>query len=73
MAINAQRWFMRKEEYEVRKALPDSPFRKFDVKCLRCRSYKLTLTAHYDEESGEPFVLLSCTCCRQQEKLPVKF
>jgi hypothetical protein len=50
----------------------DSPFRCFDVKCLKCACYKLTITAHYDEQSGETFLVLFCTRCRQQEKLNVK-
>jgi hypothetical protein len=53
MPINSQRWFVRKEDYEPRKANSDSPFRRFDVKCLKCSCYKLTLTAHFDEQSGE--------------------
>jgi len=72
MPINSQRWFMRKEDYELRQANPDSPFRSFDVKCLKCGCYKLTLTAHYDEQTGESFLLFFCTRCRRQEQIPIK-
>ena len=71
MAINSQRWFMRKEEYAPRQAQSDSPFHCFDMKCLKCGSYKLTITAHHDPESGETFILFLCTSCRQMEKLSI--
>jgi hypothetical protein len=64
---------MRKEEYAPRQAQPDSPFRRFDMKCLKCDSYKLTVTAHHDPDSGETFVLFFCKTCRQQEKIAVTF
>jgi len=69
MPINSQRYFMRKEDYEPQKANPDSRFRCFDVKCLKCGCYKLTVTAHYDEESGGAFVVLACGRCGQKEKI----
>jgi hypothetical protein len=47
---------MRKKDYEPRKVNPDSPFRCFNVKCLKCDCYKMTVTAHYDEQSGESFI-----------------
>ena len=46
MPINSQRYFMYKENYELRKANPNNRFRCFDVKCA---CYKLTLTARFDE------------------------
>jgi hypothetical protein len=73
MPINSQRWFMRKEEYAQRRAQPDSPFRQFDMKCLKCGSYKMTITVHHDPESGDTFVQFLCTSCRQQEKIAVSF
>jgi hypothetical protein len=73
MPINSQRWFMRKEEYAPRRAQPDSPFLCFDVKCLKCGSYKMTITAHHDPESGDTLVRFFCTSCRQQEKIAVNF
>jgi hypothetical protein len=72
MPINSQRWFQRKEDYEPRQANADSPFRRFDVKCLKCSSYKLTLTAHLDEQSGETILVLFCSRCREREKVNVK-
>lgn len=64
---------MRKEEYASRRAQPDSPFRCFDVKCLKCGSYKLMITGHHDAESGETFIVFLCTSCRQREKIAVDF
>jgi hypothetical protein len=52
MPINSQRWFMRKEEYKMPKPHPDSRFKYFTVRCRKCGSFKLTLTVHYDEETG---------------------
>ena len=72
MPINAQRWFMRKEEYEPRKPCPDSPFRCFDVKCLKCGCYKLAVTAYHDGQSGETFLVLQCGRCRQSERLKIR-
>jgi hypothetical protein len=34
--MNAARYFMQREDYQPRQTLSDSPFRQFDVKCLRC-------------------------------------
>jgi hypothetical protein len=69
MPINSQRWFQRKEEYAPRQAQPDSPCRCFDVKCLKCGCYKLTVTTHYDEPSGETLVVLFCTCLQGAGKI----
>jgi hypothetical protein len=63
---------MRKEDYAPRRTPKESPFRCFEVKCLKCDRYKMTVTAHYDEQSGEPFIVFFCTRCRQQEKIDVK-
>jgi hypothetical protein len=70
--MNAQRWFQRKEDYAPRQTPAGSPFRQFDVTCLKCGSYDLRLAAQMDEESGEMIVVLVCKKCRQQEILPVR-
>ena len=72
MPINSQRYFMRKEDYEPRKTPLDSPFRYFVVKCLQCDCVKLTVTAQYDEETGEMFMALQCGRCGQQERVAIK-
>ena len=64
---------MRKEEYEMPKPHPDCLLKYFTVRCRKCGSFKLTLTAHYDEESGESFILFFCGSCRQREEFKVKF
>ena len=53
---------MRKEDYEPRRTPPESQFRSFRVSCNKCNSFKLTVTAHYDDQSR----------CRQQEKLVIR-
>jgi transcription elongation factor Elf1 len=72
MPINSQCWFLRKEEYEMPKPHPDCLLKSFTVRCRKCGSFKLTLTAHYDEQNGESSLLLSCHSCRQQEKCKVR-
>src|ERR1017187_9983152 len=51
--MNAQRWFQRKQDYAPRQTPADSPFRKFDMKCLACGSCQLRLGAQMDEEARE--------------------
>jgi hypothetical protein len=70
--MNAQRWFQRKEDYQPRQSPAGSPFRQFDVTCLKCGSYDLRLTAQMDEEAGAMAVVLVCNKCRQREILPVR-
>jgi len=70
--MNAARYFMRREDYQPRQTLRESPFRKFDVKCLRCGSYQLRLVAQMDEEAGETALVLVCKKCRQQEILTMR-
>ena len=71
MPINSQRYFMRKEDYEMPKPHPDCLFKLFEIKCLSCGSFKLTLAAHYDD--GDSFIMLRCKSCRQQETFNIKF
>lgn len=65
--MNAARYFMRREDYQPRKTPSDSPFRNFDVTCLRCGSYQLRLVAQLDEESGEMSVVMVCKNCPNRE------
>jgi len=51
--MNSARYFMRREDYQERTTPSDSPFRKFDVTCLKCRSYQLRVITSYDEDSSE--------------------
>ena len=66
--MNSARYFMRREDYQEPTTPPDSPFRKFIVFCLKCRSHQLRVVSSYDEESGEMRVMLVCTKCRQTEE-----
>ncbi len=70
--MNAARWFQRREDYQPPQTPPDSPFRQFDVNCLRCSSYRLRLVSEFDEESGRLSVVLFCTRCRNREALPIR-
>ena len=70
--MNAARCFIRRDDYQARQTPRESPFRQFDVKCLKCGSYQLRVVSQLDEEAGELAVLLVCNKCRQREILPVR-
>ena len=69
--MNSARYFIRREDDEPPRTPPDSPFRRFTVKCLKCGSYRLSLASEFDDEAGELRVTLSCSRCRQSEILTV--
>jgi NMD protein affecting ribosome stability and mRNA decay len=71
-AMNAARYFMRREDYQPPQTLRESPFRRFTVRCLKCGSYRLQLKWQYEEQSGELSLVLFCSRCREQEILPLK-
>jgi hypothetical protein len=70
--MNAARYFMRREDYQPCQTPSESPFHYFDVKRLKCDCYKMTVTAHYDEQTGESFIMFFCSRCRQHEKIPIR-
>ena len=70
--MNSARYFIRREDDEPPRTPPESPFRRFDVKCLKCGSYRLALTSGFDETTGEQRLLLTCSRCRQSEILKVR-
>jgi hypothetical protein len=49
-----------------------SPFRQFDVTCLKCGTYDLRLAAQMDEKAGEMALVLVYNKCRQREILSVR-
>jgi len=63
---------MRREDYQPRRTHPDSPFRHFVVKCLQCDSLRISVTMHYDEVSGDKYVLFLCRKCGEKEKMVVR-
>lgn len=72
MRMNSARYFIRREDDEPPRPPPESPFRRFDVKCLKCGSYRLALTSGFDETTGEQRLLLTCSKCRQCEILKLR-
>lgn len=70
--MNAARWFQRREDYQPPRTPSDSPFRQFDVKCLKCSSYRLRLLSEFDEASGQMLLVFFCTRCRNREALPIR-
>ena len=69
--MNSARYFIRREDDEPPRTPTESPFRRFDVKCLKCGSYRLALNSGFDETTGEQSLLLTCSRCRQCEVLKV--
>ena len=61
---------MRREDYQPRQTPRDSPFRKFEVRCIRCGSVKIKIIGQHDEDGGEMKVFLVCLC-GQREEMPV--
>jgi len=70
--MNAARYFIRRADDEPPRTPPESPFRLFDVKCLKCSSYRLCLTSDFDDEAGVLRLTLTCSRCRQCEVLKVR-
>jgi len=70
--MNAARWFQRREDYQPPQTPDASPFRQFDVKCLKCSSYRLRLISEFDEQSGGLSLVLFCTRCRNREVLSIR-
>jgi len=70
--MNSACWFIRREDDEPPRTPPESPFRCFDVKCLKCGSYRLRLTSGFDETAAEMRLTLTCSSCRQTEVLNVR-
>ena len=70
--MNSARWFIRREDDEPPRTLPESPFRRFDAKCLKCGSYDLRITGAYDEGVGEARLVVLCGRCRQVEHIPLR-
>ena len=60
---------MRREDYAPRRTPAVSPFRNFNVQCLKCGSYQLRLATEFDEDAGEVRLVLVCVRGRQQEKV----
>ena len=72
MKFGAARFFQRREDYQPPKTPADSPFRRFNVSCLKCGSFKLMVIGEFDSEAGELKVFLFCPSCREREQLPVR-
>jgi len=70
--MNAARYFMRREDYQPPTTHVDSPFRRFNVSCLKCGSFKLRVIDEFDSDAGTHQVFLFCPSCREREQLPVR-
>ena len=69
--VSSARYFIRREDDEPRRTPAESPFRKFDAKCLKCGSYQLRVATEFDEDAGEVRLVLQCLKCKQQERVGV--
>jgi RNase P subunit RPR2 len=72
MKYSSARFFQRREDYQPPQTQTDSPFRRFIVKCLACRSCRLTVKTQFEEARAELTLVLTCSRCGQSERLPVK-
>lgn len=72
MKITGARWFQRREDYQPPTTISDSPFRHFNVNCLKCGSVKLRVIAEHAEDDADVKVYLFCPGCRSRELLPVR-
>jgi hypothetical protein len=70
--MNSARYFIRREDDEPPRTPRDRPFRCFDVKCLKCGSYRLCRTSDFDDDAGELRVTMTCSRCRQREVLKLR-
>jgi hypothetical protein len=67
--MNAARYFMRREDYQPKKARNEALLTLFDVSCVKCDSVNLKFIIEFDDELGETAVFLFCPRCRQRERL----
>lgn len=72
MKTGSSRAFMRREDYQPQTTPADSPFRMFNVSCLKCGSFKLKVRGDYTEEAGELALILHCPKCRTSERISAK-
>ena len=70
--MNSARYFIRREDDESPRTQAESPFRHFDVKCLKCGADHLALASGFDETTGDQRLLLTCSRCRQCKILKVR-
>jgi hypothetical protein len=54
---------------EPTKTPDESPFKNFIVSCLKCKSFAVVAMLHYDEETGDESLILTCAKCKQVERL----
>lgn len=59
--MSAARYFIRREDDEPPRTPAESPFRRFDAKCLKCGSYGFRLAGAFDEPAGEVRLVVSCS------------
>jgi hypothetical protein len=71
-AMNSVRYFIRRKDDEPSRTPPQSPFRRFNVECLKCGSHRLTLSIGFDEAAGKQRLLLTCSRCHQFEVMKVR-
>ena len=65
-------YFERREDWQPPQTSPESPFRRFIVRCLKCGSFELRLVTEFNDEVGELNLVLFCPNCRAREIVPVR-
>jgi hypothetical protein len=69
--MNGARYFLRREDYQPKKARNEALLTLFDVSCVKRDSVNLKFISEFDDDSGETAVYLFCPRCRQRERLRV--
>ncbi len=61
--------FQPRADWEIETTLPESPLRRFAVRCINCRSVLLRFIGEYSDDAGGTRVYLFCTRCRAREEV----
>jgi hypothetical protein len=67
--VNEARYFMRRDEYQPAQTPVDSPFRCFNVSCVKCGSFQVKAVAEFDESAGVTALILLCKKCGGRERI----
>ena len=70
--MNANRAFMRREDYQPNQPRNPAVAKLFDLSCVKCGSADIKIIGEHDEDAGELAVYLYCACCRVRERLNIR-
>ena len=67
--MNSARYLIPRADDEPKRTPPESPFRRFVVRCLKCDSHHLRVSAEFREDAGEICLVLHYTKCGEREQV----